>query len=389
MNAQLPDNYIETKVFPLWARMTIGILSLVMFATSMYLTIHFYESHFPSGYSGGALCNLSGFWNCDLATFSPLGQIWDVPTAIFGAFWAFLLFVGVWLRNQWVMRSHYFISIINAIFCVGLFAYSLVYLHGLCPGCTIYYICSWLVLLVFIVARIEKPIPHMGALFGYFGLLAIVVFLTFQFNKEKFAKQNELAGQVVEQFLASPSYEVYSIKAPHRFASGVDDEAKAPLRILLFSDFQCPACKMFANLLPKIIAKYWGKAIVEYVYFPLDSQCNPWVSKPIHPQACLAARLVACVPEKFEQLHDEIYEKQQNLSNAWLEARAKELNALDCMNGDESLQKVQQIIQATEPYEINATPTLFVNGHKIDGLMPLKFFYVLIDGVLAKSMNKS
>src|SRR5215472_2012757 len=79
----------------------------------------------------------------------------------------------------------------------------------------------------------------------------------------------------------------------------------APVRIELYSDFQCPGCKAFhENLLPMIIRDYVapGKAYIHNHEFPLT----------IHPYSREAANLAtaAATIGKYQQVGDALFLNQ-------------------------------------------------------------------------------
>src|SRR5579863_3219102 len=70
----------------------------------------------------------------------------------------------------------------------------------------------------------------------------------------------------------------------------------APVMIEVFSDFQCPACKLLHDTeLPRLMKEYVipGKAYLIYRYFPLE----------MHPYGRKAAEVVAAAAQlgKYEQ----------------------------------------------------------------------------------------
>ncbi|KKS82410.1 MAG: Periplasmic thiol:disulfide interchange protein DsbA [Candidatus Wolfebacteria bacterium GW2011_GWC1_43_10] len=78
----------------------------------------------------------------------------------------------------------------------------------------------------------------------------------------------------------------------------------APVKIVEFSDTECPFCKTFHPTMKKIISDYQGKVAWVYRHFPLDS---------IHPKARKEAEATECAAElggeeKFWAYLDRIFE---------------------------------------------------------------------------------
>lgn len=380
MDREKPPLHLLQRIF-------ISLLSAAMVAVSSYLMLHFYEVHFPTKYNSGPLCDISGFWNCDVAAFSPFGQFLTLPTAFFGLFWGALLFLSSFFKKSAVDRTNYTISFLNLLGCFLFGAYSLVFLKGLCPGCVAYYILSAIVFFIFMAAYGRFFKLHVKTLGVYTALFILSGASVFLYNKDRFMKQEEVAANAVKQFLESPSYAGYSIEPPHYFESGVTDHDAAPLKLILFSDYECPVCAVVAKMIPKIASRYWGKISIGYVYFPLDSNCNAQLSGPMHPHACMAARLSFCAQGQFQQIHDELYENQRHFSPEWFDKQAQAYGLAPCYYSESSTEAVRKVLEKTEPFEIAATPTMLINGRKIDGILPLKFLFALLDGSLKAALS--
>ena len=240
-------------------RLALALLSIIMIGGSLYLTDHYYEVQFPKTLVSGSMCDVSSFWNCDTAAFSPLSSFMLIPTAAFGLIVGFIFFMGSLFSCKEVETSNYLLAVINALGCVGLFTYSLLVLDGLCPGCTIYYLCSLLVALLFFF-KSKWDLKIFPKVWGTYGALALAVGLGFHFytksQDEKFASTTQ---KILEEFRTSADFEVFGVRSPYRIASATEKFEDAPLRVSLFSDFQCPVCKVFAEeILPKLVLHYKG-----------------------------------------------------------------------------------------------------------------------------------
>jgi len=90
----------------------------------------------------------------------------------------------------------------------------------------------------------------------------------------------------------------------------------AEITIIEFSDFQCPFCARFhVQTLPTIMDEYINKGTVKLVFrdFPIQS---------IHPNALPASVAAECANEqkKFKEMHDVLFEKQNEWSNQNIES---------------------------------------------------------------------
>ena len=139
----------------------------------------------------------------------------------------------------------------------------------------------------------------------------------------------------------------------------------APVRMELFSDFQCPACKAFHDsLLQTIIHDYVvpGKACIVMHEFPLQMH-------PYSREAAYYAQAAAHIG-KYQQVADALFKNQQTWSTngkVW-DAVASVLTPAEQkkvqeMSKEQSIQNaVQADVTLGNSYRINQTPTLIVNG---------------------------
>jgi protein-disulfide isomerase len=80
--------------------------------------------------------------------------------------------------------------------------------------------------------------------------------------------------------------------APVKADENVRGNANAPLKIVEFSDLECPFCKAFHLAMEKLFDKYGASGKVAWVYrhFPLDKG-----ARPLHPKAGPEAIAAQCV----------------------------------------------------------------------------------------------
>jgi protein-disulfide isomerase len=148
-------------------------------------------------------------------------------------------------------------------------------------------------------------------------------------------------------------------------------DAKAPVTIVEYSDFECPVCRSLHDTLRGILPNFAGKIRVVFKDFPLEQ---------IHPWARTAAIAGRCAyqqkPEAFWKMYDLIYDNQEIISaeNAWGKmvdyASQSGLNtdALKaCMASPEAAAAVNASHANGETLEITSTPTVFVNGRRMVG----------------------
>ncbi len=364
----------------LWILLLLSALSMI--AVSGYLVFHYYDAYFPTQLDQASFCNRSSFWNCDLAVFSPLSNFYNIPISAGGILLGLWVLASVLLGKRTWLQTLYSLVWINALACIGLLIYSLFYLNGLCPGCTIYYVLSWGVLALLWFAGITLAWPSLFPTV-VLGCSALAVAAGFHlYNKERFSKQSETSRIFVEKIKAAPSFPEDAIETGYYLAGSKETFSKMPLRILLFSDFQCPVCRIFSEMIPRILKRYQGKIAIQYIFYPLDSHCNPHMQHLGHPQACAASYIAYCSPSKFNEVHDRLYQSQAEYTDSFFDQLALSSHIEDCYRSEATKAAISDMITKSAPYTIEATPTLIINGKKLDGVLPLSYLFEIFDSLI-------
>lgn len=184
----------------------------------------------------------------------------------------------------------------------------------------------------------------------------------------------------VEVYLVQPTRPTYDVEIGDAPVFGPDS---AKVKIVEFSDFQCPFCARGANVMNELKAKYGDKIQVAFKNFPL----------PFHQQAKPAARAALCAheqkPQAFWQMHDLMFEDQQNLGDSALLEKAKKLGLdeqkfTDCFSSTRFNDSIDQDMAEGQNLGVKSTPTFFVNGMMVTGAQAIEVFSELIDQELAK-----
>ncbi len=145
--------------------------------------------------------------------------------------------------------------------------------------------------------------------------------------------------------------------------------AEAPLTLIEYSDFQCPACGFYYSVLKQLKQDFSGKLRFAYRHFPLSS---------IHPYAELAARAseAAGSQGKFWEMHDKLFENQSAWSQGGdlketFSGYAKDLG-LDISRFREDLDAKEMKNSVQSDYRsglqdgINSTPSFYLNGARLN-----------------------
>ena len=182
-------------------------------------------------------------------------------------------------------------------------------------------------------------------------------------NAVKDASENyqkiSLKKQLDEQF-DKPA----KIKTEGRVTFG---DPKAPIAIVEFSDFQCPACAGASGFAKNILKKYKGKVKLVYRHFPLSFH------KMAKPAAIYFEAIAMEDHEKAKQFHDSIFENFQEYASLKdekkieksLKALAKKVNA-DLEKVKENKERAKKVVEQDmaegDQLRVRGTPTFFING---------------------------
>lgn len=155
------------------------------------------------------------------------------------------------------------------------------------------------------------------------------------------------------------------LRVPVSDADHVQGPADAPLVLAEYGDYECPFCGQARPIVKRIQQALEDELLFVFRNFPLTQ---------IHPHALNAARAAeaAGLQDRFWEMHDMLYENQDDLEDQSLLMYAAELGLnLDQFARDMLSAEVEQRIVAD--FEggarsgVNGTPAFFVNGYRFDG----------------------
>ncbi len=165
---------------------------------------------------------------------------------------------------------------------------------------------------------------------------------------------------------------IAQLMGPQALPDVPQGKADAPITIIEYASMTCTHCAAFhATTYPTLVSKYIDAGKVHFILreFPLD------------PLATAAFMLARCSgPQKRNAVVDLLFDQQKNWAfiDKPLEALANLLKQTGmtqaafetCINDQSLYEKVQQERDnAAQKFGIDATPTFFINGHKVSGEM--------------------
>ncbi len=185
-----------------------------------------------------------------------------------------------------------------------------------------------------------------------------VAWLMFRRIKED-ASTDDIRDEVV-RFLTEAS-------TPREFdltGTPVRGPADAPVQIVVFSDFQCPHCRMFVETSERLVEEFGDQVAIYYKHFPLPSHSNA--------MQCARAANAAGMQGKFWEMHDLIFENQSRVNatediDGLITELAREVGLdMDRFARDYADAAMRARAEADRDQGraagVRATPTCYING---------------------------
>jgi protein-disulfide isomerase/uncharacterized membrane protein len=154
---------------------------------------------------------------------------------------------------------------------------------------------------------------------------------------------------------------------------------RAPIRFVVFLDFQCPDCRTVETQLAELVRSRTDVSL-SLKHFPFNSPCNR-LARSLnfnpHPNACWAARASEAAgilggQDGFWRMNEALFARQ----GAFTDAELAELVAAEgfdpalfvrTMTSPLTLQRVEADVEEGIALGLASTPTLFVNGVELGG----------------------
>ena len=175
---------------------------------------------------------------------------------------------------------------------------------------------------------------------------------------------------------------------PSRGAKG------AKVVVVNFDDFECPFCsRMHQTLFPDVLREYGDRVTFIYKDYPL-AEIHPWAIHAAVDAGCLAAQN----NDAFWDFADYMHANKQVIdSGRTPDARLDVVDKMAMMQGQrhnvdssklaaclkaQNEDQVRASMKEADSLGVSATPTLFINGQKIDGAVPISELRAALDTAL-------
>jgi uncharacterized membrane protein/protein-disulfide isomerase len=357
-----------------------------------------------------SFCDINATVSCTQVYLSRYSTVAGVPVAIFGVIWfagVLLLLLAGFVGPQVLRESvpGYLFALSTAGLAVVLYLgyISIAVLKAYCVLCLT---TDAAVVGLFLVsgaatsfpmttlprravadvrAWISSPIAVAITVLFFGGAASVLAF----FPREGAAPEN--ANQAATQNASSEFERWYA--AQQRVPLIVPTDG-AKVLIVDFSDFQCPYCRQAFVSLKPIIAKYNAQQAntVRLVLkdYPLDSECNINVQNGgPHPSACEAAVAVRLARghNREDAMEEWLFANQEGMTPDTVKKAAREVGQVTDFDAKYTslLELVRGDIAFGKSLGVQATPTLFINGVRIAGVLAPQY----LDQAIALELQKA
>ena len=171
----------------------------------------------------------------------------------------------------------------------------------------------------------------------------------------------------------------------------------AKVVVVNYDDLECPFCsRMHQTLFPELLKEYGDRVLFIYKDFPL-AEIHPWATHAAVDANCLAAQS----SDAFWSFADYIHANQPQVNGSkGRDNQAAVLDGITLQQGQHynlDAGKLQACIKAQnedaikaslhegEALGIEATPTMFINGEKVDGAVPISDMRAALDRALLEA----
>ncbi len=201
------------------------------------------------------------------------------------------------------------------------------------------------------------------------------VILTNVTGKKDIAAGGTSAGRVMPAAKTAPEAGPPANAQPKERAWGAKD---APIKVVEFLDYQCPACGNFHKTIEaSVIAAFAASGKVRYEVRSLN-----FLDRGTNESRDAAqATMCAMDQDKFWQMHNTVFGNQlitgeENTGN-FTKTRLKEMAAMvqglnasefaTCLDSDKYASQVEADMKEGTDQKVERTPTFIINGKKMEG----------------------
>lgn len=165
---------------------------------------------------------------------------------------------------------------------------------------------------------------------------------------------------------SSRTYTKHEVEAFIRPFNPIRGEKDAPLTLIMFIDFECPYCQKSYPIVESVVARYGPTIKVVFKHFPIPSA---------HPNAVLAGVAATCAHDQggFWPYYQKLFQTKK-LTEPDLLATANTIGLQPttfqaCLKREDHIKELTQDLRDGVALNVGGTPTYFLNGKEIKGVI--------------------
>src|SRR4029078_13724521 len=387
------------------------ILALALLALGASIAALYVHSQILKDPTYTSFCDINTTVSCEAVLESPYATVRGVPVAAGGVIWStlVLLIAASGLRRDNADAYAAAAGYIFVLATIGLSAvlylgYASFFVIGkMCPICLTMYVS---VIGIFLVSGgasmalsalpsrlsgdlrsvVKSPALAVLALLFIVGSVSLVAFSA-RAEEQTVTTAGEVYTPPTETIDADQLAEFNKwIEAQPRVNVPVSAKG-AQVLIVKFNDYQCPSCRQTYMEYKGILAKYQNNPKVRFVTmdFPLDSE---YKTAGIHASAWEAAAAVRMAKAKGKgaEMEEYLFSNQEKFTPTFIKDAAKRVAGVADFDAEypRVLEQVKADAALGRQLDVQATPTFFINGLKINGGFRPVFFEAVIEHELKK-----
>ena len=372
--------------------LSVQLLALLGLGLTIKLAFIYYTANYDQ-YALSSFCSVNDFIDCDGAARTKTAQFIGLPLAWWGIFfYIIILFLTVveklknikFLKFLEVFKTPYaYISTLGTIAFICSMALAGISIFGIKKLCVLCFATYFIDLIIATVASdgmfknilINFKITVLDFIDGAkkYTKTFIVLLLAFV----SFLAYSKITLNFVPHIKRSNSIMKYrNIEYnPYRINGNTLGNSNGDVVIELYSDYVCPLCYIQNIMLHQVVKEFDNIKIVHH-NLPFDKKCNSYIQVNMHPGACFMSRVAIAARNQgnYWGMSSLLYENQpKNLDEAIELAEKLNLNIDKFKSDIETLttyKEIEKEIEKGNKLEIDATPTMYVNGDKVIGVKP-------------------
>lgn len=373
-------------------KISIQILALLGLGLAIKLAFIYYSANYDK-YALSSFCSINDFIDCDGAAKTTVAQFLGIPLAYWGMFFyivvLFLTFVEKLKDVKFLKFLDVFKSPIAYIATLGTISFivsmilagiSLFGIHKLCILCLVTYFIDLIIAVIAADGMFKNIISSFKVTFfdfiagakKYPKTLVVLLVLSISFLAYSAITLNFVPH--IKQRNEILRYNKIKFN-PYRVKGNTLGVEKADVTIELYSDYVCPLCYINNIMLHQAVKEFKNIKIIHHNY-PFDKECNPYINVNMHPNACFMSRgaYAARNQDNYWEMSSLLYENQPKKMEEMLKLADKLGFDKDKFVADfESKAVTQELsreLEEAEALDIDATPTMYINGEKVVGVKP-------------------